>query len=472
MEFFPTREGNNLTPDGHAYDSGFITQNYDLHEEDVELRIKPDKIPPAKAASVYAGTTILSSGAKPVLGKRILGYLEKHLLAKYFDDKKIPEKERTEDYFNKHRDDILAWYAQGGSDDRLNTLIRVYDQLQTDLQGALSQSLGGFNDALLAHKVTLQTPIDDPIGFEPYRTFSRKQVRTAVGPCSTRAPQPMNDFNPIRAGFVKLLRLRFIDNFGLCHDINVDKVATTRQLSLLGHPNWVAMPPRLAQPARVNFRWLAAETKKQESNSVAETSPVCGWLLPNFLDRSLAVYDQEGRALGALYAQAGPHNDERAQWRATPGQTMPTQIKDIANSHLQKVVTYVQQKGPDGVKNFLMLTDEALAAIDPESSTAHQSLALLVGRPMAVVRAGVNLELAGLPAVNQSWTALRQDLRRSRRTDDNFTKVRFPIRLGEYYRLNDGLVGFWQEDAAHGIDSSPFHAVHGRIQCHDTPVLQ
>lgn len=170
------------------------------------------------------------------------------------------------------------------------------------------------------------------------------------------------------------------------------------------------------------------------------------------------MYDQDGRALGALYAPEELHGAEKAQWRATPGQTMPMPIENIANPHLQKVVAYVQKKGRGGVEDLLNLIDEALAAIDPESSTAHQSLALLVGRPMAVVRAGVNLELAGLPAVNQSWNAFRRDLRRSRRTDDDFTKVRFPIRLGEHYRLNDGLVGFWLEDAAHGINSSPFHA--------------
>jgi hypothetical protein len=61
------------------------------------------------------------------------------------------------------------------------------------------------------------------------------------------------------------------------------------------------------------------------------------------------------------------------------------------------------------------------------------------------VRAAVDLHLRGKPAVNQSWTSFRQDLSRNTRDNDDFPRVRLPIRLGDSRQLNDGLLGYWIE---------------------------
>ncbi|MBD2385019.1 hypothetical protein [Cylindrospermum sp. FACHB-282] len=457
VEFFPTREGNNLSPENRSYQGDFIRQNYTLAEQEVELQLQPGKIPPDKAANVYSGTTILSPAAQPMLSERILIYLEKHLLAEYYQAQNIPEADQVPGYFRDRLTQILDWYKNHGSNTKFQTLIRVYEHLQQDSGNNLSQALGGFNDALLMHKVTRQIPIADPIGFEPYRSFSEQDVRHAVGRRMIRAPQPLNDFNPIRAGALKLLRLRLIDNFGVVHDVNVNNMTTTQQLRVEGYPDWVAMPPRLTQPARLNFRWLAAEEGVQETNSHPDTTPICGWLLPNNLDDSLAVYDRTGRALGSLYALSDPQNAALAQWRSAPGRESVVAIADLPDPHLSKAIAYIQGRGAAFLGNFLSAINTALAGIDPESYSQHRSQALLMGRPVAVVRASVDLQLLGLPAINQAWNVFRQDLHRSRRETNDFTKVLFPIRIGEYHQLNDGLVGYWVENAAGQIDS-PFYA--------------
>ena len=257
-------------------------------------------------------------------------------------------------------------------------------------------------------------------------------------------------------------------------------MTTTQQLRLENHSDWVAMLPRLAQPARINFRWLAANEGLQETNSHPETTPICGWLLPNNLDDSLAVYDQAGYALGSLYALPDPQNGDWAQWRSAPGQEQPIDITSIADAHLRKVIVYVQRQGPEYVGNFLAAIDTALAGIDPESTSQHRSQALLMGRPIAVVRARVNLELSGLPAINQGWNLFRQDLHRSRRETDDFTQVKFPIRIGEYHQLNDGLVGYWLEDSSFQIDyeNSLFYAAQSEpndsnkiVTYHSQPIV-
>jgi hypothetical protein len=84
---------------------------------------------------------------------------------------------------------------------------------------------------------------------------------------------------------------------------------------------------------------------------------------------------------------------------------------------------------------------------------------LLVGRPIALVRASINLELRGLPAVNQNWQIFRQDMwlerknecqsdRRNSKTEretDGFTEINVPIRVGEFQQFNDGVIGYWKE---------------------------
>ena len=152
VEFFPTREGNNLNPENRNYQRYFIRQNYTLAEKEVELQLKPGKIPPDKAANVYSGTTILSPAAKPILSERILLYLEKHLLSEYYQTRNIAEADQVPEYFRDHLTQILDWYKNQGSNSKFQTLIRVYEHLQQNSDSNLSQSLGGFNDALLMHK--------------------------------------------------------------------------------------------------------------------------------------------------------------------------------------------------------------------------------------------------------------------------------------------------------------------------------
>src|SRR5262249_10673722 len=87
------------------------------------------------------------------------------------------------------------------------TVIRDPDSPEPD---CLSQSLSGFNDALLMHKQTLQLHVADPLGFEDYQPFANR-VGEIISNSIYTAPSPQNDFNPIRSGMMKIHRLRIID---------------------------------------------------------------------------------------------------------------------------------------------------------------------------------------------------------------------------------------------------------------------
>lgn len=367
-----------------------------------------------------------------------------------------------------------------------------YDLLNDSAFHCLSQSLGGFNEALLMHKQTMQLMIADPLGFdeypylevvaapiEPLRTLSlADRVSAAVKDSIHSAPQPLNDFNPIRSGRLSLLRLRLIDTFGQVIDLLPQETITSQPLAPQKNVPSIRLAPRLVAPARLNFRWLAARGDAQEMNDHPATTPVCGWLLTNHLDNSVMIYDGEGKALGSIMPKVTAVPEER--WQPAPGSD--TRIEGITNPHLQKLVKYIcrldaDSKTPAGederfLSLFISAIDNALENIEPENFAQHQDLALLMGRPIALVRASLNLELQGLPAVHQGWNVFRQDLLRETRDDNGFTDVQFPIRIGEYKQFNDGLVGYWQEEGGGDYAGDNFHALqsdeipHPNIRTH------
>ena len=297
-------------------------------------------------------------------------------------------------------------------------------------------------------KQTRQMEIEDPLAFEEEKAF-HGEVREAVQDESLSAPEPSWDFNPIRTGGLRVLSLRLVDRFGRPKDLDCRRVATTSHRIIADAPELIRLPPRLVQPARLNLRWLAADGDgEQEMNDHPASSPICGWLLPNNLDGSLMVYDSGGTPLGFL--------DEDAHWQPMPGAAAPP-VGEIVNPYLRRMVAYLKTRGSDFLGHFLLALEDALEHIDPEGFARHPELALLMGRPIALARVAIGLELKGRPAVHQGWNHFRMDLRRPVRDTDDFTRVDLPIRLGEFSRFNDGLVGYWIE-AREGIERSPFYS--------------
>jgi hypothetical protein len=448
VELFAREGQNNLDSDDRDYDPDFITANYQLKEDAVDLELLPGEEAIQKAASVYAGSSLLTPHAKLQLQEEL---------------KKLPENRKQE-----------------LSDPALADLNAVAEKLKDPKFHAMAQSLAGFNEALLMRKQTMQLPIADPLGCDDAQSFTGG-VSKAVGSQNRSAPQPLNDFHPIRAGIFKLLDLRLVDTFGRTQDLTLDndRLIVAEAMQTVGNPHLVSLSPRLAQPARLNFRWLSAGDGQEGSESEVEmnahpaTTPVCGWLVPNHLDGSLLVYDNEGHPLGSI--------DKLSGWMAAPG--APSILPhEIQNAHLRKLVKHLlaqikddlqQKKGYFG--DFLAAIEGALENIDPEGFAQHEAMALLIGRPLAVVRATLDLELRGRPAVNADWNVFRLDLERdlrqetkagavpARRDSDQFTRVSFPIRLGDERQLNDGLVGYWKEKWE---DGKPYEYEDNRFFVH------
>lgn len=325
-------------------------------------------------------------------------------------------------------------------------------------QAPMVLTLGGFHDQLLLHRQEPQIGIDDPIGLPAQRSFTAR-VRQAMAGLHPASPADDGVFHPLRAGELSVSRLRVIDSFGRTKTWRPTRLLKThRMLTDDRAVDRARLPLRLSQAARLDLRWLSATEGDLESTDHPATSPVCGWLLPDDLDGAVEVYARSGRLLG-MVAGGGA-------WQPAPGDdAAPRHWREVEEAPLRRVVRWLSE-APVGVTPtdlvgaFVELLDTALEQIDPHDAAQHQARAMLVGRPLAVVRARLGLRLQHPGTPDPSLTALRARLAGSADTDHGLTAVRFPVRLGELAQADDGLCGYWIEDND-GFRDDRFHTPHG-----------
>ena len=394
---------------------------------------------------------------------------------------------------------LESWY-QSPENPVYDQQTSVYDPVNTSLValallpsvGGMSQLLGGFNDALLMKEQVIQLPIFDlnmiltdftgapppPGGSNPYTHFDRLQAfAEAVGHFNQAAPNSNGSFLPWRSGALTVTELTLVDSFGRVTPLSVSSQTYGNAVNFESFlppgttpdgelEEQAFLPPRLAQPAQLSFRWFSAGNDDIEVNSHFNSSPICGWVLPNNLDASLSVFDGQGNALGSI--------NSSAEWEAAPGSSPRMSAAQIENPHLKNFVTGLTVNSPSDlhrapvlsnyIANFLSTLDSSAARVEPESFAQHESLALLIGRPLALVRARIELRLQGMIELNQSYAAYIATIYAGREArnlslmpgipspSNQYEFVRVPVKLGDTRSHNDGLIGFWNDsELAEGI---------------------
>ena len=89
---------------------------------------------------------------------------------------------------------------------------------------------------------------------------------------------------------------------------------------------------------------------------------------------------------------------------------------------------------------------------------------MLLGTPLALVQAEFDLSLLGLPLIDMSFGALRDDVGSAdplQRADRGVPGIRFGVRLGDRDRADDGLVGFFIAGADGEPDFGTFYCAVG-----------
>ncbi|WP_426595714.1 hypothetical protein ACPPVS_08900 [Cellulomonas sp. McL0617] len=252
-------------------------------------------------------------------------------------------------------------------------------------------------------------------------------------------------FWPLRSGFMRVTRLRLVDCFGQVLDLlgpddgtpnDSADVLETETLVVDQRDDLVELAPRFTAPARLWFRFVSADDDATEADDT--TSPVCGFVLPNHLDGDLQLYGADGGGLGAVRFDAAAG----VVWEESPGQPsglggQPASI--VRNPHLAGLAQGLLDWGavdasPDApatdsaLSSLLRIVDASLWAVDPFGHIGEEHLALLVGHPLAVLRALVRVEVAEPVA------------------PDVVAGMRVPVRLGALAHWQDGLLAYFVGD--------------------------
>jgi hypothetical protein len=252
-------------------------------------------------------------------------------------------------------------------------------------------------------------------------------------------------FIALRAGFLRIRRLRLVDCFGQVLDlagssnnttVDMTQVVRSEPMAVADRPDLLELAPRFTAPTRLLLRFMSADDDGVEAN--ATQSPLCGFLLPDHLDAELQFHAADGDGLGAVRfdAQAG------VQWEDAPGK--PTTVgaapaRAIANAHLAAIAQGLLDWGiadstlddPDkdtALSSILRVIDTTLWTVDPFAHSGDEHLSLLIGHPVAVMRARLTLDVD---------EPIRADASQAERV---------PVRLGALAQWQDGLLAYFVDD--------------------------
>jgi hypothetical protein len=282
---------------------------------------------------------------------------------------------------------------------------------------------------------------------------------TAVNPAPVTAP------HGLLAGTVTLTAARLLDAYGRTLTVPVDAVLTPTRRAVPDAPGALAVPPRLLRPARWQFRLVDAatpsgregvEARVDEIEPALQVSPVAGFLLPDHLDESLEVFAADGSPLGELLhepvsggvlweiapGRLGPADSGPGFGLEPPQQTLGWFASGLIAADAWARGAQSPQR-ESALSALLRAIDTTLWNIDSLASLGTEHVAGLVGRPVAVVRAQLRLELAPPrdvdltdPARAAEWAAMESALAR----------YGFRVRIGEVTRSDDGVLGFFVDD--------------------------
>jgi hypothetical protein len=465
--YYPSRNVSN--GDVQNYSTNQILDNYSLEPNAIDLQLKSGRQSSfVSSANTYSGFSILTPSASLNLTKRLTNYLTQQLTitADHLSQNIVTIK-------NNYQSQHGLSSSQAQANDPIFVALWAYEQMQN--RHCQAQAIGGFNDTLLVAQPSFPLQVDDPLTTDPFDQIVTEQIRWALGDSLQYQINYGDIFNPIRSGAMSINKLWLIDSFGQPKEVipfdntKSTTVVTSSQMTPPSNNNYqVLLPPRLAQPARLNFHWLAADAINEvEMTTSPARNPVCGWIVPNNLDSNLGIYDAQGKALGLI--------DTAGHWRNSPSSNISVDRyghPDLSsiNFHLNKMVHYLLEQGTSFQQQFISSLDNSLENIDPESFAEHPSLALLVGRPIALVRTTFSLEVKGLRACDPQVRLTSQN---QAPATHGFEGVKFPIRLGDYRQLNDGLVGYWRETPVQGgnysYEGNVFYATQSNL--HDNTNL-
>ena len=307
-------------------------------------------------------------------------------------------------------------------------------------------------------------------------------VQRARGADGVNRPRATGLPVPLFGGALRVLDLRLVDAFGRVVVVPLTGLARTSTQELPGEPTSLLLPPRIQNSARWLLRLvdpaygldqdpaLAPEAYVDQLHAALAVTPVSGFLLPDHIDEALEVFDRDGFPLGQLEHDSFSVDDGpgSVRWEPAPGRPVPPDAGPLTDvpPHAQHAALFAAglvqadiearqaatTPSCSALSALLRAIDSTLWTVDTLAAIGTPTIAGLVGRPVAVVRATLRLDApddvdevqvdeAGGPAARTAAYAA-------------LAAHDFPVRIGELGRSDDSVLGFFVDD-----DYTHFHVV-------------
>lgn len=225
----------------------------------------------------------------------------------------------------------------------------------------------------------------------------------------------------IRGGQFRITRLQMVDAFGQTATL-IDQGQAPR-ISALAAPRHPVTPepgsealieaaPRLPQAARLDF---------DLGGPNGENVVVC-WLQHNHTERSIAVFDPDGSGRAIYWLGTNEALHERP---------FPGRRPAAAANGLTQWLDWLNNKNNFDI--LLKVLDQSYWGIHPEAESGEGLASMLVGRPVALVRARLGISLAERAVPKAGYARKRR-----------YEAVDYPtltVRLGNALDQGDGLLG-------------------------------
>jgi hypothetical protein len=441
---------------GGSYDAGTLGARFNLDADSIDLTYPvPASFTTGRPVS-YRGAVVLSKKPFVSLTEQIDRYI-----AEFSGDAADPE-------LAKARDDLAG-------------------------RKVMSQALDTFNLTQTLRTTIPQIPVVDLVKVpDPITNAIRSSVNATPGDswydtdfnaltAISTGLQAQYNYGPLRSGFVEVLQLTIVDVFGQV--MNLTTAATTSAGALQVIPSTdlspatgdtanagkVYLPPRALAPSRADALWLSATHNDAvpavandfvEVNDHPATSPVCGWIIPNHLDVSLAFYGADGSPVGSFGIEHGANVYRTGAGNtANPQDNLALDIgpsdAPLVNTHLAQLMWFIQDRPAAFLTDLMAAIERSDQFINPASFAQDVALSVLVGRPLAITRMVQSISTAGgvLPASQANTSAadaLSQAVAnkwydyadRQAHTCAGLDQVKIPVRLGDLTDIDDGLVAF------------------------------
>jgi hypothetical protein len=293
--------------------------------------------------------------------------------------------------------------------------------------------------------------------------------RPDPGDGSKPLPQATGKPTPMFSGTLTVEALRLVDAFGRTQDVPVETLNTTSELLVDGLDTGIRMRPRIQHAARWLYRLVdPAQPPGTDPAALHEAfvdqldpslavNPVAGFLLPDHIDEALEAFTVAGDPIGQVQHDAV---SGAVSWEPAPGRAVPPDAGPLADlaahdrfvgeiaAGLVRADAENRSTAAAGSAStltaLLRAVDTTLWSVDTFAAVGSPTVAGLVGRPIAVVRASLLLDVPD--DVDEVDVTAPGGAEARRKAFAKLAEQRFPVHLGVLARSDDSLLGFYVND--------------------------